>query len=226
MRFTTVLVAGVNVGLATGVMGGGMLVPLGAIFVDEVISGTEADFQLVLFALGLGMAAGVVSASVLQNRLNRSRVFPVALIMAGLSLLVAASSDLLTIVVPVVGFLGFWAGPIYVIGFTLLHENVDDDMRGRIFAALLVLVRLCMLIALAVAPLLSDLLDRLVDDLWKGEVELLGTTILVPGVRITMWLASVIIIAAGVLASWSLRAGGIRPEPLLNETAEDSGVTA
>jgi dTMP kinase len=211
------IVRAVNVGLATGVMGGGMLVPLGAIFVHEVIDGTDADFQLVLFALGLGMAVGVICASVLQNRLNRSSLFPVALIMAGTSLFVAASSELLTIVVPVVWFVGFWAGPIYVLGFTLLHENVDDDMRGRIFSALLVLVRLCMLIALAVAPLLSDLLDGLADDLWGGEVELLGMTIPVPGVRITMWLASAMIVAAGVLATWSLRAGGVKRDSLLTE---------
>jgi hypothetical protein len=80
-----------------------------------------------------------------------------------------------------------------------------------------VLVRLCMLIALAVAPLLSDLLDGLADDIWGGEVELLGMTIPLPGVRITMWLASVMIVAAGVLATWSLRAGGVERESLLTE---------
>lgn len=211
------IVRAVNVGLATGVMGGGLLVPLGAIFVHDVIHGHDADFQLVLFALGSGMAMGVFAASMLQNRINRSRAFPIALIMAGGSLFVAASSELLTIVVPVIAFLGFWAGPIYVLGFTLLHENVDDEMRGRIFAALLVLVRLCMLIALAVAPLLSELLDRIAHNAWGGEFELLGMTILTPGVRITMWLASLIIIGAGALASWSLRAGGVNREPLLAE---------
>jgi hypothetical protein len=90
-------------------------------------------------------------------------------------------------------------------------------MRGRIFAALLVLVRLCMLIALAVAPLLSELLDRIAHDVWGGELELLGMTILTPGVRITMWLAALIIIGAGALASWSLRAGGVTRAPLLAE---------
>jgi hypothetical protein len=75
-----------------------------------------------------------------------------------------------------------------------------------------------MLVALAVAPLLSDLLDGLADDVWGGDIELFGVTILIPGVRITMWLASVIIIAAGLLASWSLRAGGVAREPLLHDT--------
>ncbi len=30
--------------------------------------------------------------------------------------------------------IGICAGAVYVLGFTLLHENVDDDLRGRIFS--------------------------------------------------------------------------------------------
>ena len=48
-----------------------------------------------------------------------------------------------------------------MVGFTLLHENVSDDLRGRIFSALYTLVRLCILIAFALGPLLSGLLDNL-----------------------------------------------------------------
>ncbi len=201
------IVRAVNLGLATGVVGGGMLVPLGEIFVNEVISGDAADFNLILFALGTGMALGVVAASVLQNKINRARVFPFALVTAGGALMVAGSSSVLLIVVPLIGLVGFAAGPIYVLGFTLLHENVDDELRGRVFSALLVLVRFCLLLALAVAPLVSDLLDGLSNRWWGGEIEISSLAIAVPGVRLTLWLSSVIIIGAGFLALWSLRAG-------------------
>ena len=52
------IVRAVNLGLATGIIGGGMLVPLGAIFVDEVIQGDEADFNLILFRVGSGHGRG------------------------------------------------------------------------------------------------------------------------------------------------------------------------
>lgn len=201
------IVRAVNIGLATGVIGGGMLVPLGAIFVDEVISGDGADFNLVLFALGTGMAIGVMSSSVFQNRINRARVFPFALLLAGGALFVAASGSVLSLVVPTIAVVGFAAGPIYVLGFTLLHENVDDELRGRIFASLLVLVRFCVLLALAMAPALSELLDGLSESVWGRSWELAGLAIFVPGVRLTMWLAAAIIMFAGVLAMISLRAG-------------------
>ena len=57
--------------------------------------------------------------------------------------------------------MGVCAGAVYVLGFTILQENVDDELRGRIFAALYTLSRLCLLISLALAPLLAGLLDRL-----------------------------------------------------------------
>jgi len=199
------VVRSVNVGLATGVIGGGMLVPLGAIFVSEVISGDEADFNLVLFALGTGMAFGVGSASVFQNRMNRSKAFPVALLTAGVGLLAAGSSSVLWLVVPAIGLVGFAAGPVYVLGFTLLHENVDDEFRGRIFAALLVVVRFCVLLALAAAPLLSELFDRLSAALWDRQLDIAGISVFVPGVRLTIWLASIIVSLAGFLALASLR---------------------
>lgn len=208
-RFIAVnpIVRAVNVGLGVGVIGGGMLVPLGALYVDELVVGDDADFNLVLFSLGLGMAVGVISASLLQNRINRSAVFPAVLVLAGGALLVASSSPFLSVVVPVTGVVGFAAGPIYVLGFTLLHENVEDELRGRIFSALLVLVRFCMLFALAVAPLVSEGLDTLSNRWWDGDIHLFGLTVLAPGVRLTLWLSSLTIIGAGLLASWSLRAG-------------------
>lgn len=208
-RFIAVnpIVRAVNVGLGVGVIGGGMLVPLGALYVDELIVGDDADFKLVLFALGFGMALGVLTASLVQNKINRAAVFPGVLVLAGGAMLVASSSPFLSVVVPVVGVVGFAAGPIYVLGFTLLHENVDDALRGRVFSALLVLVRFCMLFALAVAPFISEGLDTLSARLWDRDIDLFGLSVMVPGVRLSLWLASFTIIGAGLLASWSLRAG-------------------
>ncbi|MBT5138659.1 MAG: hypothetical protein HOM37_06375, partial [Acidimicrobiaceae bacterium] len=61
--------------------------------------------------------------------------------------------------------------------------------------------------ALAVAPIVSELLDGLSNQLWNGEIGIGNLHVQVPGVRLTLWLSSTIIVAAGVLASWSLRAG-------------------
>jgi len=199
-------VRAVNLGLATGLIGGGMLVPLGVVFSDEVLGAGDAGFGLFVFSLGLGVAVGVGIVSALQARLPKARVFTGAVLAAGVLLVLAASMSSLVPVALLIGGLGTCAGAVYVLGFTLLHEHVADELRGRIFGALYTLVRLCVLLAFLVGPFLAELLDSISERLVGREVELLGAAVFVPGVRLTLWLAGVIIIGAGFLASWSLRA--------------------
>ena len=203
--FINPVVRAVNLGLATGLIGGGMLVPLGPVFVDDVLGAGEAGFGLLIMALGLGVAAGVVLVSVLQRRLPKEWVFVGAVFLAGGSLGTAASMSSLDTSAPFVAVLGVCAGAVYVLGFTLLHEHVDDALRGRIFSALYTLVRLCVLVAFAVGPFLYEVLGELSNRLVDGEVGLLAMTIEVPGVRLTLWAASTIIFLAGVIAAVSMR---------------------
>jgi dTMP kinase len=157
-------------------------------------------------ALGFGVAAGVVLLSLVQRRLPKTRVFTWSVVGASAALFGAASSPRLEISAVFVAILGVCAGSVYILGFTLLHENVDDSLRGRIFSALYTLVRLCVLIAFAVGPFLSELLDRASQSWFDGTIDI-GIEIAVPGVRLTLWLAAIIMLVAGGLATMSLRAG-------------------
>lgn len=203
--FINPVVRAVNVGLATGLVGGGMLIPLGPTFVRDVLGAGDAGYGSVNFALGLGVAAGVIGLSFLQRRVPKPLVFTGGLLLGGVALLGATSVSTLTPAVILVGLMGVGAGTIYVLGFTLLHENVTDELRGRIFTVLYTLVRLCLLIAMTIGPFLSEALDQLSDRWFDRSVSPLGFDIAVPGVRLTLWLAALIIIAAGFLALWSLR---------------------
>jgi dTMP kinase len=211
--FINPVVRAVNVGLATGLIGGAMLVPLGPVFSERILHAGTEGFGFFIFALGIGVAIGVVLVSVFQRRLPKAPVFTGALFVAGASLLAAASMSDLRPAALFITILGMCAGAVYVLGFTLLHESVDDELRGRIFSALYILVRFCVLLAFAVGPLLSDLLDRLSKSLFDRQISPLGIDIFVPGVRLTIWLAGVIIIGAAVLAVMSLRAGGEPSSP-------------
>jgi dTMP kinase len=209
--FINPIVRAVNVGLATGLIGGGMLVPLGPVFADRILGAGPEGFGFFIFAVGCGVAIGVVLISVFQRRLPKSAVFTGSLFGAGVSLITAASMSDLRFAAFFVAILGMCAGAVYVLGFTLLHESVDDELRGRIFGALYIVVRFCVLLAFAVGPLLSDLLDRLSVSLVDRHVAPLGVDIFVPGVRLTLWLAGLVMMAAGVLAVLSLRAGARPP---------------
>jgi dTMP kinase len=197
-------VRAVNVGIATGLIGGAMLVPLGPVFATDVLGVSDSGFGLLVFALGLGVAAGVCALSLLQDRVPKAQTFTIAVFASGGALIAGASMSSLPLAALFVGALGVCAGAVYVLGFTLLHESVEDDIRGRVFAALYTLVRLCVLLAFALGPLLAELFDRLSDAAVDGELTAGGAAVGVPGVRLTLWLAGLIIVAAGFFIAASL----------------------
>ena len=215
--FINPVVRAVNVGLATSLIGGGMLIPLGPIFARQVLGAGEAGYGSLTFALGVGVAIGVVGLSLLQKRVPKTTGFTAGLVLSGVALLAATSTSTLTPATILVGLIGVGAGTVYVLGFTLLHENVGDALRGRVFTALYTLVRLCLLTSIAVGPFLSGVFDEIAAHAWNRRIAPLGFSIDVPGVRITLWLAGLIILAAAALSGWSVRAG----RPPLNDDLID-----
>nr|MBA2750713.1 MFS transporter [Actinomycetota bacterium] len=199
------VVRAVILGLGTGLMGGGMLVPLGPVISKEVLGGGSAGFGLLLTALGMGVAGGIILLSIVQRRLPHERVFVFSVLGAGVCQLAGASMSSLAPTLVLVAGLGLFAGSVYILGFTILQTNVKDELRGRIFATLYTLVRFCLLLAFAVAPILSSLLGKLSDSLVGGSITIGDATLELPGVRLTLWLGGAIIVAAGVLASRSMR---------------------
>jgi MFS family permease len=201
------VVRAVMVGLGTGLLGGGMVVPLGPDFSDRVLGGGPTGFSLLLTALGSGVAAGVLLLSALQKRLPRLRIFTFSVFGGGISMFLAASMSTLPLAMAFVFGLGVCAGSVYVVGFTILHETVDDDLRGRIFSTLYTLVRLCLLSALALAPFLAGLLNQASLAVFGDDrgVSLGDYHVSLPGVRLTLWFGAIVILAAGVLALLSIR---------------------
>ncbi len=210
---TSPVVRSVMVGLGTGLIGGGMVAPLGPVFSSEVLDAGSAGFALMLTALGMGLAVGVVGVSLVQKRLPHQRVFPVVVLGAGGCMLAASSMSSLGLCLTFTAGMGVFAGAVYVLGFTILQENVADELRGRIFAALYTLSRLCLLISLALAPLLAGILDRFSGRLVDKQVGIAGFTVELPGVRLTLWIGAAIILMAGTLALRAVERSGDVREP-------------
>jgi dTMP kinase len=204
--FINPVVRSVMLGLATGLIGGGMLVPLGQLFASQVLGAGTSGYGVFVAALGLGVGGGIIGISARQNRIRKARAFVVSVFGAGVALLVGASMSTLELAALAACVMGMFAGAVYVLGFTLLHENVEDDLRGRVFAGLYTLVRLCVLLSMALGPMLVDPLDDLSNTLVDGRIDVGGFEIGVPGVRLTLWFAGCLMLLASVLAGMSLRA--------------------
>jgi dTMP kinase len=199
------VVRSVILGIGTGLIGGGMMVPLGVVMSRQVLGGGAAGFGLLLTALGSGVAVGIVSLSLLQKRIPHEKMFVASVLFAGAFQIAGASMSSLLPAMFFVAALGLCAGSVYVLGFTILQTNVEDELRGRTFATLYTLIRFCLLLAFGLAPILSGLLDGLSKSLVNGHIRVGGYGIDLPGVRLTLWLGGAIIMGAGVLARFALR---------------------
>jgi MFS family permease len=219
-------VRAVYVGLATGLIGGGMLVPLGSLFSEEVLNAGASGYGWFITSLGFGVASGVGALSFLQKRLPKAQVFTGAVLGAGLTLFAAASFSSLLLSATFVFLMGACAGAVYVLGFTMLHEEVDDEVRGRVFAGLYTLVRLCVLLAFALAPFLTALLGSISKSQLDEQLDLFGFSLFVPGVRLTLWLAAAIITLAGLLAIRSVRNGQRQEAKVTNGHPTNGGARA
>ena len=214
----TPVVRAVNLGLAVGLIGGGMLVPARTRVLRRGPRAREPGLRLLTTALGFGVAVGVLAVSVLQKRVPKEQVFAGALVVAGVSLATRR-----------VGVLaerrparGGGARRLHRDGVRpRVHAVAPERQRRaarRIFSALYTLVRLCVLIAFAVGPLLSGLLGNLSESLLDdSRFEIGSVSVFVPGVRLTLWLAAAIILGASALAIRSLRS--VTPSPCHRRSA-------
>jgi dTMP kinase len=198
------LVRGVMIGLAGGLIGGGAIIPLGAVFADDILHADQSAFGFLTTALGVGAAIGVVTLLWLQRRLPRARVFTGAVITAGLALVVLAWVSTLAFAILLVAFFGAAAGCSYVTGFTLLQESVQDEMRGRIFATLYTVVRVCLLLALTIGPFVVTGFDA-ITGLFSSEITVGSAHLALPGVRMALWAGGALTVLSGLAARRRMR---------------------
>lgn len=198
-------VRGVIVGLGIGLIGGGAMIPLGPVFAKQGIGGDSATFGVLMSALGFGAATGVILLLFVQKRIPRETVFDFAVMGTGIFLMLAATLSALFPAALAVAFVGACAGTSYVTGFTVLQETVQDELRGRIFATLYTVIRMCLLVALVISPLWADFWDWIVNDIGHvGVVSIGDVDYSFPGVRIALWGGGLITLGAGLYARWSL----------------------
>ena len=88
-------------------------------------------------------------------------MFTTGVVVTGGSIIAVASMSSLGPAFVLVALLGAGAGCAYVTGFTMLQESVSDDMRGRTFATLYTIVRVCLLLSLTIAPFIAGALNAI-----------------------------------------------------------------
>ena len=215
------------VGLGLGLIGGGAMITLGPVFAKEALGGDSATFGALMTALGLrrgrgrGAAPGVPEPAAPRDGL-RVRGHGHA---ACSSSSRRRSSSLGPAALAVGLRRGVSPGTSYVTGFTVLQETVSDELRGRTFATLYTVIRMCLLISLVISPLWADFWDWVTTVIIGGSriVTLGGADYAFPGVRIALWGGGLITLCAGVVRPL---VDAARAPPRAAEPARSDGTNA
>lgn len=202
------LVATMTTGIVVAFCAVGAVLSLGPVFAGQTLNAGTAGWPLLVTCFGVGMAGGMVSVNLLGKTFERELVFSGSMIAAAGSLFVLAAMPNISLAAAVTIFLGFFCGSMWVTGYTLLQENVEDEFRGRTFGSLTVVARLALFLSLTLFPAFAALVGQ-------NAITIAGEQIDLSGPRAALWLAGIGALMAGLFTGNRLgRLRLRRPKPL------------
>ncbi len=197
---TTPSVRGVVVGMATALFGGGALFVLGQPFAGQVLGAGPPGYGIVVTALGVGVAIGMLGITVLGSpSVRRDLVFGLSLVVTGITIVLGGMANTVWGAAGWVLVVGIGTGAAYVMGFTHLHERVSDELRGRTFGALFTLVRGALLVSFALAGVAAVALHGVLPDPFSN------------GIRNVLVAGGLIVLLSGIGTLWGVREAFRRP---------------
>jgi dTMP kinase len=186
------LVGGLIMGLVGAFVAGGAVIGAGKIFVAS-LGGGNASYGVLFGSVFVGLGSGMAFGPRIARGLSRRRLFGLSIVFGGICLVITAVMPQVALAMVFVLGVGFGAGMAYLSGTTLMGTDVDDEMRGRIFALLQSLIRVVLILTLAAVPFV-------VAQIGRNRFAVFGGHITVDGTRFVLVAGGLFAIAAGVLA--------------------------
>ncbi|WP_226352771.1 hypothetical protein [Pseudonocardia sp. ICBG601] len=190
----TPLVRGLVVGVVGGFTAGGAVIATAKLYASS-LGGGDAAYSILFASVFAGLAAGMALGPVLARQVPHRRLFAAARSSGpgcrssswrgGVVHLFMAIAAVLVV--------GAFAGIAFLIGLTIIGTEVADGIRGRVNAFVQSLVRLVLLGAMSVVPVVVGVVAT-------RTVTVGDTALLVDGTRFVLAGAGVLAAAVGVVA--------------------------
>lgn len=204
---------GFLVTIGAAILGGGTIIPVGLVFVQQELSGfgpflgrselldslatSPQTFMLVFLAVGMVIGALVVPR--LAEKLSLQLLFLGGVAGFGLAMFGFASSSTYGVAGIFGAAAGFGIATVTVAGNTYVIHTVADEIRGRVFTALESVIRVALLISMLVMAPLGDFaagVVRRIVEIQGGEL----AKVTVTGSQVALQLASLIVLGAAFYA--------------------------
>ena len=186
------LIGGLIIGLVGAFAGGGAVIGAGKIFVTS-LGGGNAAYGVLFGSVFVGLGSGMAFGPRIARELSRRRLFGLSIVFAGACLILTAVMPQVALAMIFVVGVGFGAGVAYLSGTTLMGTDIDNEMRGRVFALLQSLIRVVLILALAAVPFV-------VAQVGRRHVSFASVHATIDGTRIVLIAGGLFAVAAGLLA--------------------------
>lgn len=206
----------VTIGLA--ILGGGAIIPVGATYVQQNLTGslpfadkftqlqqltaTPTTFMLVFMALG--MVTGALVVPRVERRIRLQLLFAGSVAAFGLAMLGFASVNTYWVASLFAIVAGACIATVTVAGNSYVVRTTSDELRGRVFTALESVIRVSLLLSMIVMAPLADIIGKYVHR-FVIEHNLAPASVTMTGSRITLQISACVVLAAAVYAFVTLR---------------------
>jgi dTMP kinase len=202
---STPIVRGLLIGMVGAFAAAGALIGSARVYADS-LRGGESTFGLLFVAMFVGLATGMAGAPKLAQRLPHNRLFGIAIVVAGITLVLVALSPHLVVSLITVMIVGACAGAAFLTGVTIIGTQIEDAIRGRINAIYQLLMKVILAAAMGLTPLLVGLVK-------SHDIIVWGRKMSIDGTRPVLLAAGLIAALVGVIAYRQM--DDRRTEPIL-----------
>lgn len=208
---------GLLVTVFTAILGGGALITVGVVHVQRNLAGgmpflskfkalhrlIAAPQTFLLVFIALGMVAGALLIPKLALRMPLQALFLGGVGLFGVGLAVFSLST------------AYWTGAVFALiagvciaaltvsGNTYVVRTVKDEIRGRVFTAMESAIRVSLLLSMVVIAPIGDFAGKAVLAIAHAQ-GIAPAHVWFSGTRVTLFLASLLVLAAAVYASRTL----------------------
>ena len=203
--FSNRVVRALYVGVIGAFAAAGITAGIALTYVNSLDAGF-AGYGILLGTAFTGLAIGMLIGPRVLPSLSRKRIFGLSIAIAGAFLIgMGLARDFILGVVLSFG-VGFFAGMAWILGYTMIGQEVAEHIRGRTFSFVVSSARIMLMLTLGLGPALSAFLGG-------HEFTMGGVTFIFTGPGLTLVLAGVVAMLIGLYAGRSvgpMRALGLR----------------
>lgn len=143
----------------------GAIYVVSVVFIQDVMGSMTKDIGLFGLFLCMGLLVGSYFYGKIGQRFSKNRAIYCSLLTSGLLIALFSVGLKITASFPLgsilVFLLGVVASPLMISANTIIHETIDDNMRGRIFSSLGIIMNIGLLLFMFIASSLAEMVGKM-----------------------------------------------------------------